>query len=116
MSREIGDEFEKKILDLCDEIGILARTTKNSGAKFNDGDMYTCTIQGEAKHQGRKNPIIKLKEFAKIRKQAAHQNRVPVLFIENENGDSFAVVDLETFLRRYVANEETVGYGEEDFI
>lgn len=116
MSREKGDEFEEKILDLCDEIGIIANGTKNSGSKYNDGDIHTCTTQIEAKHQGQINPSIKLKQFDKIKRQAAERNRVPVLMIENREGRAFAVLELDLFLRRYVAGEELIDYVEDEIV
>lgn len=116
-NRGFGDEFEKEIADLCDEIGIIARSTKNSGARYDDGDLYTCTTQIEAKRQGRRvNPVINLNEFDKIVRQAARHNRVPVLMLKSKEGRTFAVVDMELFLRRYVAGEEQVEYEEEELI
>lgn len=96
MSREVGDAFEKEVADLLD-----LQITANSGAKFDNADLYS--FNGPLK-----NFVIELKvksidnfrapkdEIEKLKKQALKFTK-DWAYIQKNNSGSYILMDLNAF-------------------
>jgi hypothetical protein len=99
-TRDIGNKLEKYTLASFESFDSKARRTKNSGAGLQKGDLYTTNYIFECKKRDTKNCTIVKKVWDKLCREIPTSSlKTPVLILENNCNDKFAVLDFNDFIR-----------------
>lgn len=95
MSREKGDKLEDKV---SFDLGI--NRTTNSGAKWDNADLTNKKLIIECKFKDKPFISNPNSEIKKLIKQASKHNK-DWLYIQQNQGGTFAVMDYNLFLELY---------------
>lgn len=107
MSRKTGDVLEKYVEDSIKYAGLALRKTSNSGAKHNDNDIMTRDFLFECKRQlSTKHAKLKADEWAKLATHAQNLGRLPIMVIEDSEGNKFAVMDFDQLMSQLAIDPE----------
>jgi len=103
-AREIGDNFEKEVLETLNSVGHLDlgafEMTAGSGSKFMDGDIRHRHLVVECKVKGNcKGFTAPSNELNKLITEADRQGKDWLYVEQNANGRQMVLLDLETFQR-----------------
>jgi hypothetical protein len=103
LTKDIGSEFENKVLAHFQEILPTAKLTKASGAKSQKGDItlgneFRAKI--ECKYRETDNCIINRKVWQKLCGELnTYHNDTPILILGNKHDEIFAVLDIKDLIR-----------------
>lgn len=99
------NRLEAWIAGMLQVIDKTTRPSKGSGSSTENYDIQTnVPLAIECKQKKTlKNPTIDAKTWQKLVEEIPMKsNRIPVLFIENEQGQKFAVLDADDFFNDFV--------------
>lgn len=94
-----GKKLEEYIAAKVREIDPKARPTKASGASTEIADTLSKLFYVECKKRNTKNVTIVRKVWIEFLAKLANPQKVPIMALENNQGDRFIVMDCEDFFR-----------------